>query len=324
MPTTWLQVVKWYALRRRQPFPAFSELPGTDHPPRRVNGSDLRVGFVGHATVLLQTQGCNILTDPVWSNRASPLSWVGPQRVHPPGLNWPDLPPIDLVLISHNHYDHLDLATVGRLWQRDRPRFLVPLGNDALLRRHWPDIRVTACDWGDRVPVTPELTLYPEPAHHWSARSPWDRNRTLWAAFVLAAPGGAVYWVGDTGYGQGDNFRTIAARHGPFRLAILPIGSYEPRWFMAYQHMNPAEAVRAWEDLGRPFCLPTHYGMFQLADSGYAAPLADLRAAMLAAAVPPGRIRPLLAGEHWWIPPISESRAEGRTAAATDSTEGGG
>ncbi|MCL1980749.1 MAG: MBL fold metallo-hydrolase, partial [Proteobacteria bacterium] len=135
---TLFDVLKWYATRERQPWPAFSELPLTDQPPRQVKGNGLRVGFVGHVTLLIQTQGLNILTDPLWADRASPFTWIGPKRVHPPGIRFNDLPPIDVVLISHNHYDHLDLDTLARLWQRDRPRFIVPLGNEALIRDRIP------------------------------------------------------------------------------------------------------------------------------------------------------------------------------------------
>ncbi|MCL2458097.1 MAG: MBL fold metallo-hydrolase [Desulfobulbus sp.] len=306
------KVLKWYATRDRQPWPAFSELPFTDKPPQRVDGKGLRVGFVGHATLLIQTQGLNILTDPVWSDRASPFTWAGPKRVHPPGIRFDDLPPINLVLISHNHYDHLDLDTLARLWQRDRPRFIVPLGNEALIRDRVAQAQIEARDWGGQVAVMPGLTVHLEPVQHWSARTPWDRNRALWAAFVLTTPDGTIYFVGDSGYGGGDNFRATAAKYGPFRLAVLPIGSYEPRWFMADNHMNPEEAVKAWNDLGQPPMLPTHYGMFQLADTGYEAPLRDLRAAMQAAAVPEGRIRPLNPGGHWWVDELAVAPATER------------
>ncbi len=296
-----LALLKWQWTRQPLPWPAYSDLPATDKPPRRVDGNQLRISFVGHVTVLIQTGGLNILTDPVWSDRASPFSWTGPKRVHPPGIRFEDLPPIDLVLISHNHYDHLDLATMERLWRRDRPRIVTPLGNDAILRDRIPDIEVMARDWGQQTAIGPELTVHLEPMHHWSARSPFDRNRALWAAFVIASPGGRLYFVGDSGYGNGDDFREAQRTHGPFRLAILPIGSYDPRWFMAYAHMNPEEAVRAYHDLGGPPVLPTHYGVFQLADTGYGTPLVDLRAAMAAAGVKDGRIRPLRPGGHWWV-----------------------
>lgn len=298
---TFTKAFKWYASRKRQPWPAFSELAATDKPPQKVEGKGLRVGFAGHSTLLIQTQGFNILTDPLWSERTSPFTWTGPKRVHPPGIGFDDMPAIDMVLISHNHYDHLDLATVARLWQRDQPLIIAPLGNDSIIRAHIPEARIEVRDWGEQVTVAPGLTVHLEPARHWSARTPWDRNRALWASFVLATPGGKIYFAGDSGYGDGDNFRAIAAKHGSFRLAFLPIGAYKPHWFMTANHMNPEEAVKAWHDLKCPLMLPIHYAMFQLADDGYETPLADLRTAMRAAAVPEGRIRPLQAGEHWWV-----------------------
>jgi L-ascorbate metabolism protein UlaG (beta-lactamase superfamily) len=302
-------VLKWRFTSKREPWPLYSDLPVVDRPPSRVEGNLLRVSYVGQVTTLIQTQGLNILTDPIWSDRASPFSSIGPKRVHPPGIRFADLPPIDLVLISHNHYDHLDLTTIKRLWQRDRPRILTPQGNDTIIHSKVPEARVETHDWGDQVVVGPQLTVHFEPMHHWSARSPFDRNRALWAAFVLTTPGGRIYFVGDSGYGGGDTFREARAKYGSFRLAILPIGSYDPRWFMAYGHMNPEEAVRAWNELGRPFMLPTHYRTFQLADTAYGQPLIDLGVAMEAAKAPEGRIRPLMAGEHWWVDAESGSGA---------------
>ncbi len=295
-------VLKWRWTSKPQPWPEYRELPVTDMPPKQVAGNLLRVSLVGQATVFLQTQGLNILTDPVWSDRASPLSWIGPQRVHPPGIRFEDLPPVDVVLISHNHYDHLDLATVERLERRDHPLFIVPLGNDFLLHARIPGARVAARDWGDQVRITPEVRVYLEPMHHWSARRFRDRNRALWAAFLIATPGGAVYFVGDSGYGGGDYFREAKNKYTRLRLALLPIGAYEPRWFMAYGHMSPEETIRAWTDLGCPYLLPTHYRTFQLADTGYETPLRDLKAAMHGVALAEDRIRPLGAGQHWWVP----------------------
>lgn len=304
-------VLKWRLTGSRQPWPEYRELPHTDRPPQRVEGTALRVSFVGQVTTLIQTQGLNILTDPLWSDRASPLSWLGPKRVHPPGIRFEDLPPIDLVLISHNHYDHLDLATIERLWHRDHPRILAPLGNDTIIHSRVPEARVETGDWGEVIVVNPQLRVHFEPMHHWSARSPWDRNRALWAAFVLDTPGGGIYFVGDSGFGDGDYFRQAQAKFGAFRLAILPIGSYDPRWFMAYGHMHPEETVRAWEILGRPFLLPSHYRTLQLADTGYDTPLIDLQAAMKAVkaggVAPEKRIRPLMAGEHWWVEEMVEA-----------------
>ena len=296
-----LTVLKWRLTGQREPWPQYCDLPFTDHPPRRVEGSALRVSFVGQVTTLIQTQGLNILTDPLWSERTSPLTWLGPKRVHPPGIRFEDLPPIDLVLISHNHYDHLDLATIERLWQGDKPRILTPLGNDTLIHSRIPDAKIETRDWGQQIVVNPQLGVHFEPMHHWSARSPWDRNRALWAAFILTTPGGNIYFVGDSGFGGGEYFHQAKAKYGSFRLAILPIGSYDPRWFMGYGHMHPEETVQAWDLIGRPFLLPTHYRTVQLADTGYDKPLIDLRAAMAAVKAEENRIRPLMAGEHWWV-----------------------
>lgn len=293
--------LKWKFTAERGPWPEYRELPAYDRPPARVGGGELRLSFIGHVSVLLQTEGLNILFDPVFSERASPFSWLGPKRVHPPGVAFADLPPIDLVLISHNHYDHLDLATIAALWQRDRPRIIVPLGNEALINRHDQQIAVEAYDWGGEVAVSETVTVHLEPMHHWSARGLFDRNEALWAAFALTTPHGNIYLVGDSGYGDGDNFRAAREKFGSFRLALLPIGAYEPRWFMAYAHMDPAESLQAAIDLGRPWVLPTHYQLFRLTDEGYDEPLARLQ--QLLAADPTNRhVVPLQAGESWQVP----------------------
>lgn len=301
MNKSFFQFLQWRWTRKPDPWPAYSELPFTDKPPQRVDGNQLRISYVGHVTILIQTQGLNILTDPIWSDRASPFSWLGPKRVHPPGIRFADLPPIDLVLISHNHYDHLDLPTIKQLWQRDQPTFLTPLGNDTIIRKAVAKARVQTADWGGKINLTPQIAVHLEPMHHWSARSPFDHNQALWAAFVVTTPGGNIYFAGDSGFGGGDYFHQAREKYARFRLALLPIGSYDPRWFMAYGHMNPEEALQAWDRLGRPYMLPTHYRTFALADTGYATPLTDLEKAMISAAADPQRIRPLMAGEHWWV-----------------------
>lgn len=295
------KVLQWRLTGTREPWPGYRELSRTDTPPQRVEGNSLRVSFVGHVTTLIQTQGLNILTDPVWSDRASPFSWIGPRRANPPGIRFEDLPPIDVLLISHNHYDHLDLPTIERLWHRFHPLILTPLGNETLIHARIAEARIQTRDWGGEVVVNPQLTVHFEPMHHWSARTPFDRNRALWAAFVLDTPGGRIYFVGDSGYGEGAYFHYVQRKYGRFRLALLPIGDYDPRWFMAYGHMNPQEALEAWKILGRPFMLPTHYQTFQLADTGYGKPLKDLNVAMEREKAAAGRVRPLTAGEHWWV-----------------------
>jgi L-ascorbate metabolism protein UlaG (beta-lactamase superfamily) len=248
-------------------------------PPRRVEGEAMRVTWIGHATTLIQTQGLNILTDPVWSERTSPVSFVGPKRVRAPGVRFEDLPKIDLVVISHNHYDHMDLATLERLWERDRPLIVSSLGNDTILRNS--GIEAQARDWRQSVPVRPGIEVVVERVHHWSTRWGTDRNRALWSGFTIRLPGGNIFFAGDTGLGDG-SWVEEAARSGPFRLAILPIGAYEPRDFMRSNHINPDEAVGIFERLRPAMALGVHWGTVQLTFEAIDAPprrLAELRRA---------------------------------------------
>ncbi|MBB5693843.1 MBL fold metallo-hydrolase [Muricoccus pecuniae] len=270
-----------------------------DRPPRRVEGRALRVSFVGHASFLIQGAGLNILTDPVWSERASPFSFVGPKRANPPGIAFDDLPPIDIILVSHGHYDHLDVETLARLWRRDRPRIVAPLGNDTTIREHDPAIEVSTADWGGAVPLGNGAEAVLEQVHHWTARGLWDRNRALWCGFVLRGLGDGVFFAGDTGFDDGRPFRRVAERHGPLGLALLPIGAYEPRWFMAGQHMNPADAVQGFKLLGARQALGYHWGTFKLTDEGIGRPLADLAVALAAEGLAPGRFIGAQPGLVW-------------------------
>jgi len=249
--------LRWQAEGGRATWPDADPAGPTDKPPARVEGESLRVSYVGHASLLVQTGGVNLLCDPVWCERASPVQFAGPKRVNPPGIAFEDLPPIDAVLVSHNHYDHLCLDTLSRLHQAHRPPIIVPLGNDGVIRSVDAAVRVEAHDWGATVAVK-GVRVHLEPAHHWSARGALDRRMALWAAFVVEGPGGKVYVVGDSGYNRGAYFRAAQEKHGPFRLAVLPIGAYEPRWFMRAQHMNPDEAVRAMRDCGAAHAMAHH------------------------------------------------------------------
>jgi L-ascorbate metabolism protein UlaG (beta-lactamase superfamily) len=260
------------------------------------------VTYVGHASWLIQTAGLNLLLDPIWSQRASPFRMVGPRRVNDPGIAFADLPPIDVVLVSHAHYDHLDLATLSRLAAAHRPRVITPLGNDTIMRNHDPSISAEAYDWDQPVRIADAIAVTPVPTRHWSARNLSDRNMSLWASFVFKAPGGRLYFVADSGYGDGVHFRRARDHHGPLTLAILPIGAYEPRWFMREQHMNPAEAVQALLDCGAETALASHYGTFQLTDEAIDAPLRALADALQAAAIPPERFRALRPGQVWHTP----------------------
>ena len=275
-------------------------------PPRSVAGTDMKVTWVGHATVLVQTQGLNILTDPIWSDRASPFAFAGPSRARAPGIRFEDLPRIHLVLVSHNHYDHLDLPTLRRLWRRDRPLIVTSLGNDTILRG--AGIPAEARDWGGRVAVRPGVEVIVARNHHWGSRWFIDRNRALWSAFTLRLPGGAVFFAGDTGWGNG-SWVEEAARQGPFRLAIIPIGAYEPRDFMRAHHVDPAEALAIYDRLGASAGLGVHWGTFQLTFEPIADPprrLAALRRARGARAA--GFIATEV-GRTFAVPALSESQA---------------
>lgn len=294
-----LDFFRWQFTRDQGHWPERAPSPFADTPPRRVTGTGLRISFIGHASILLQTGGLNILLDPVWSERASPVSFAGPRRVNLPGVAFDDLPPIDAALVSHNHYDHLDVHTLSALATPHRSRVLVPLGNDAIVREHDNSIAVEAHDWHEKITLSPEVAVTLAPMRHWSARGITDRNKALWSSFVIDTPAGRIYHVADSGYGDGHYFRAMRERYGPFRLAILPIGAYEPRWFMRENHMNPEEAVQAFRDCGAEYALAHHYGTFQMADDGYAAAPKALDAALAAAGVPAERFRKLRPGEVW-------------------------
>lgn len=237
---------------------------------------DLRVTLVNHATVLIQLAGINILTDPIWSRRTSPFSWAGPARYHQPGIRFEDLPPIDVVLLSHNHWDHLDLPTLQRLAREHHPRFIVPLGNGAFLERHGVP-GATDVDWWDRVPLAEAVELVSVPVQHWSTRTRLDLRKTLWCGFVLRSPRGNVYFAGDTGLGSGKVFRLAAERLGPFRMALIPIGAFLPRWFMKDNHLSPSDAIEAHRFLDAETSIAIHHGCFDLGDDSQDQAATELR-----------------------------------------------
>lgn len=295
---SWWDVLRWKLTASPKPWPEPKKL-ATETPLERVEGSDLIITFIGHASLLIQTEGLNILTDPNWADWASPLHSKRMRRMQPPGVLLENLPKIDLVCLSHNHYDHLDIETIRLLWQKDQPKIVTPLGNDTILRSKIPSIAVTALDWNESVEMG-AIKVHLQPAQHWSSRNLWDRNNALWGSFVFETAHGNVFFAGDTGYGE--FFHSIKAQFGSFRLAILPIGAYEPRWFMKYAHMNPEDAVQAYIDLGRPYCIGMHFGTFRLTDEGIDEPLKDLAAASQSHKVPEDRFRTLEVGKSWRVP----------------------
>lgn len=298
-----LDVLRWQLFGKgKEAWPETAPSPFRDTPPPRVEGAELRVSFVGHASVLIQTAGLNILCDPVWSERVSPFRFAGPKRVNAPGIAFDDLPSIDVVLLSHNHYDHMDVDTLTRLGHSHHPRIVTPLGNDAILRAAGVPGRIDAADWGDVVQLSAGVAVHLEEALHWSARGLTDRLHALWAAFVLTTPSGPVYFAGDSGYGTGAHFARVREKHGAPRLAFLPIGAYEPRWFMKEQHMNPDEAVQALLDCGAEQAVAIHWGTFKLTDEGIERPVEALEAALRDRRVDPARFRVMRPGEAWVVP----------------------
>lgn len=300
-------LLKWLLIERRaRPRPAAppaSAFPTVRSAPTRPRAAleDVTCTWIGHATFLIQIGGCNVLTDPMWGDRASPVPFIGPRRHVPPAMALDLLPPIDVVLQSHNHYDHLDDRTVRAL-ARAHPGavWLVPLGLAPFVRRRGAR-HVSELDWWEAGLAGP-LTVTSAPAQHFSGRGPTDRNRTLWCSWVLRAGSRAVYFGGDSGFHP--QFAAIGSRLGPFDATLLPIGAYEPRWFMRPVHMNPEEAVQAYRDLtdggaNAAVFVGMHWGTFRLTDEPLDEPPRRTRAAWAAAGLQPDQL---------WVPRHGETR----------------
>ena len=292
----WMLVHRTTRPRPKDPDPSvFTRVP-PDFVPPRAPLSQLTVTWAGHASLLIQLNGLNLLTDPIWSERASPVSWAGPRRWVAPGIAFEDVPPLDVVLLSHNHYDHLDDQTVRRL-ARTHPQatWIVPLGLASFVQKRGAPGAVVELDWWQESSIK-AVRIAATPAQHFSSRGIGDRGDTLWCGFSLSgANGRRVYFAGDTGYHP--EFRTIGERYGPFDVALLPIGAYEPRWFMRYLHMNPEEAVAAFRALNARMLVPIHWGTFKLTDEAMDEPPIRARAAWDAAGLPPSGYRQLAHGE---------------------------
>ena len=327
----------WRYLTKRDGRPPWPEtVPVTpSKPERRVEGERMVVTWIGHATVLVQTNGLNILTDPIWSDRTGPFG-RGPKRVAAPGVRFEDLPKIDLVLLSHNHYDHFDLPTLKRLWARDRPKIVTSLGNDTILRSNGIDSH--ALDWGGRMQLPAACVLEAAAAsryspdrtcqnrdhdaraeiivsrvHHWGSRWFTDRNRALWSGFVVNMPaGGSIFFAGDTGFGDGQwPVEARKAALGPIRLAILPIGAFRfmPGQMAIGSHMGPVEAVKVFDLTGATTALPVHWGTFRLSYEGYDTPPKMLAELMRCTGADPQRFARRGIGVSFDVPPAVEQPA---------------
>lgn len=258
----------------KQKWPIYIENKTYPIPPAK--SVNLIVTYINHSTFLIQVDGINIITDPIFSGRASPFSFVGPQRVRQPGFEIKELPTIDVILISHNHYDHLDKTSILKIFEKQKdkpPQLIAPLGNKKLFEK-WEIPNSIDLDWGDEFKFA-NLSFHLEPCRHWSARGLFDRMKTLWGAFVIKSTQGNIYFAGDTGYGE--HFLKSEKKFGPMRLSLLPIGAYAPRWFMEKQHMSPKEAVKAHRDLKSELSIGMHYGTFQLAFEGIDEPSENLK-----------------------------------------------
>ncbi len=266
-----LDLIKWRLTAKHEKWPDVVLNEYSDTPPDRVYGDEIRISFIGHASFLIQTQGLNIITDPLYSERCSPFDSRGPKRVAEAGILFEKLPKIDIVLVSHNHYDHLDTATLARLVQHSHPEIITPLGNEHPINSSSKDANVKTLDWYENIEVANGIKVYLEPAQHWSARGIFDRNKALWGTFIIDTPKGQILFIGDSGYNKG-MFENIGKKFPNIRLSLIPIGAYEPRWFMSPIHMNPEEAVKTHIDLGSQHSVASHFATFQLTDEGYEKP----------------------------------------------------
>ena len=273
MKNDFFSFLKWRFTANKGPWPNWVKNKLSTKPTKRIKESSLTATFINHATVLIQFGNINIITDPIFSKRCSPFSWIGPKRVREPGVKFEDLPPIDIVLISHNHYDHLDIPTLKKLAKRDNPIIISGLGNGQLFEKNqlknYKDL-----DWGDTLELK-GLKFHFLVAQHWSGRGLTDRLQTLWGSFLIEKDGKKVYFAGDTGYGP--HFKDHGNTFAPVDLALLPIGAYRPRWFMKFAHMSPQDALKAHLDLKSKRSIGIHFGTFSLGDDAFDDPIKDLK-----------------------------------------------
>lgn len=287
-------VLQWMLKRKQGPWKENKEIPFGDKP---VSTSDeLRITYVNHSTFLIQVAGINILTDPVWSERTSPFQFAGPKRMRPPGIKFEDLPKIDVVLLSHNHYDHLDLPVMRKIYQLHKPKIVAPLGVKAFLEQN----NISGhgdLDWWDEITLNNSLKVQAVPAQHFSGRGTFDRDATLWCGYVIKRKEGNIYFVGDTGYNE-KTFKEIGERCAPITVALVPIGAYKPQWFMSPIHCSPEEAVKIHLEVKAKVSIADHYGTFPLADDGEDDPKVELIKAMEKLNVPNEQFLLLKEGRH--------------------------
>jgi len=276
-------LIKWMRTRESVKWEELTDTEYGPPPAAKVEGDSIAVTFINHSTFLIQTMGFNILTDPVWCERASPVSFAGPKRMRPPGIRFEDLPKIDVILLTHNHYDHLDIKVMIKLADQFNPKIYTPLGVGEFLEKKGIG-HVTEMDWWGQTTIDSGLTLLCTPAQHFSGRGMFDHDRTLWVGFAIMTDKGSIFYAGDSGIGE--FFQEIAERISPVRLSFLPIGAYKPAWFMSSIHTSPADAVKIHKILNSPLSIAMHFGTFPLADDGMEDPVKDLKIALEKEKVP--------------------------------------
>jgi L-ascorbate metabolism protein UlaG (beta-lactamase superfamily) len=271
------EVLKWMINRKQGEWKEIGESLDEVKPAARIHNG-VRITFVNHSTFLIQVDGVNILTDPVFSKRTSPFQWAGPRRMRPPGIRLENLPKIDVLLLSHNHWDHLDIASVKKIHALHQPRIITPLGVKAFLDEEGVT-SVEDMDWWQETAINTSMIVQCVPAQHFSGRGTFDRDATLWCGYVIRRAGGNIYFVGDTGYND-QTFKEIGMRCSPIRVALIPIGAYKPDWFMSPIHCSPREAVKIHQEVKAETSVATHFGTFPLADDGQAEPVLELTKAL--------------------------------------------
>lgn len=282
-PMGFKSLFKWMRTRQKGEWKELKNVPFGPKPAGKVEGDSITVTFINHSTFLIQAYGLNILTDPVWSEYASPVSFAGPHRMRPPGIRFEDLPAINIILLTHNHYDHLDIQTLKRLFVKSEPKIYCPLGVGLYLKNEGIS-NIIEMDWWNETGIEGGLSLLCTPAQHFSGRGMFDRDRTLWCGFAMKTDKGSIYYSGDTGYG--DFFNEIARRISPIRLSFLPIGAFKPQWFMSSIHTSPEDAVRIHKILKSPKSIGMHFGTFPLADDGMDEPEITLKSVLKKEGIP--------------------------------------
>ncbi|MEX2234992.1 MAG: MBL fold metallo-hydrolase [Cyclobacteriaceae bacterium] len=293
-----MEVFKWMICRKLGPWKKdLSENYGK-HPLGHYKDG-IRITFINHSTFLIQVDGLNILTDPVWSRRVSPFSWAGPKRMKLPGIRFEDIPKIHVVALTHNHYDHLDIQSMRMIFGAHHPKIVTPLGVKGFLDQNFIS-GASEVDWWEELDLDNRVKIQAVPAQHFSGRGFLDRDATLWCGYVIKTTAGNIYFAGDTGYNE-NTFKEISSRCGPIKLSMLPIGAYKPGWFMSPVHTSPEESVKIHRDVGSETSIAMHFGTFPLADDGEDEPVNDLHLAIAKYQLAPDGFVILKEGDVWVV-----------------------